>query len=240
MNKVFLILCLVFLISGCSTEDNAKEVVDENSNVVVSDLLQFQDSYPDDQPVAIMSTDFGDIVIVLFPEVAPKAVENFSVHAENGYYDSLTFHRIIEGFMIQGGDPVGDGTGGTSIWNEGFEIEVGYELFHFRGALAMARTSLPKSQGSQFYLVQSDSKDLAYEYEENVEEKYQEVGGVSQLDGNYTVFGQTIEGYDVIDKIAGVKKKAEVDASGSQSVPESNVYINTIKMTTYKEYINSK
>ncbi|MFV0381095.1 MAG: peptidylprolyl isomerase [Breznakia sp.] len=245
--RLSLLLCFVFFISACAnTKEEKKEekketdTQEKTEKKELTSLLQFQETYPDDQPVATIQTDYGEIVIVLFPKQAPKAVENFSTHAKNGYYDGVTFHRIIEDFMIQGGDPKGDGTGGESIWKEGFAEEITYELYHFKGALAMARTSAPSSQGSQFYIVQSANTALAYQYDTIVEEKYAEVGGTSNLDGNYTVFGQTIAGLDVVDAIAKVEKTDEVDASGSKSVAKNPVYIKTITMSTYGEYHKTK
>ena len=85
--------------------------------------------------VAEMKTGMGDITILLFPDKAPKAVENFTTHAKNGYYDGLKFHRVIPGFMIQGGDPRGNGTGGESIWGRPFQDEFTMDLWNFRGAL---------------------------------------------------------------------------------------------------------
>ena len=103
--------------------------------------------------MAIMETDFGEITIRLFTEEAPKAVENFTTHAEEGYYDGLTFHRVINGFMIQGGDPAGDGSGGESIWGGTFEDEFSDQLYNFNGALSMANRG-EDTNGSQFFIVQ--------------------------------------------------------------------------------------
>ena len=100
-----------------------------------------------------METNYGTIKIRLFPKVAPKAVENFKTHVENGYYDGLTFHRVIEGFMIQGGDPIGNGTGGESIWGKPFEDEFDINYHNFRGTLSMANAG-PNTNGSQFFIVQ--------------------------------------------------------------------------------------
>jgi peptidyl-prolyl cis-trans isomerase B (cyclophilin B) len=117
-------------------------------------LLQFEEPQKGEELV-VMHTNKGDIKLRMFPEEAPLAVENFLTLARQGYYDNVIFHRVIEGFMIQGGDPEGTGRGGESIYEGG---GFGYEkssLRHFRGALAMAHSSLPNSNGSQFYIVQS-------------------------------------------------------------------------------------
>lgn len=153
-------------------------------------------------------TSFGTIRAKIFPDLAPKAVENFITHSAEGYYNETTFHRVIPNFMIQGGDPKGDGTGGESIWGEPFEIETSNQLFHIRGALAMAKTSEPISIGSQFYIVQnpidmSTSFDTSSTPNEIVE-AYKS-GGYPALDQQYTVFGQVIEGMDVVDAISEVK-----------------------------------
>lgn len=112
-------------------------------------------TYDDSLPVAVIEVEgFGTIRAVLFEEDAPKAVENFITHAEEGYYDGLTFHRVINEFMIQGGDPNGDGTGGESIWGESFKDEFTDSLCNFRGALSMANSG-KDTNGSQFFIVQN-------------------------------------------------------------------------------------
>lgn len=105
-------------------------------------------------PKATMKTNHGDIVIQLFPEEAPMTVENFVRLAQKGYYDGVTFHRVISDFMIQGGDPEGTGAGGQSIWGHNFEDEFSNELFNLRGALSMANAG-PNTNGSQFFIVQN-------------------------------------------------------------------------------------
>lgn len=105
--------------------------------------------------VVIMHTSMGDVHIRLFPEAAPKAVENFTTHAKNGYYNGLTFHRVIKDFMIQGGDPNGTGTGGENIWKtNGFEDEFDKKLLNLRGSLVMANSG-PSTNGSQFFINQA-------------------------------------------------------------------------------------
>jgi peptidyl-prolyl cis-trans isomerase B (cyclophilin B) len=105
------------------------------------------------EEIAIVHTNLGDMQIKFFPELAPKAVENFVTHSKNGYYDGVSFHRVINEFMIQGGDPEGTGAGGESIWGEPFGLEVTPKLHHIRGALSTAKTSEPVSIGSQFFIV---------------------------------------------------------------------------------------
>ncbi|MCL2488778.1 MAG: peptidylprolyl isomerase [Oscillospiraceae bacterium] len=160
-----------------------------------------------------MRTNYGDISFRLFPEQAPKACENFLTHAKNGYYDGVIFHRVIRDFMIQGGDPLGTGTGGESIWGKPFEDECCEELRNYRGALSMANAG-PRTNGSQFFIVQCRSVDprmLAQMeqysdrgYPAEVIEQYRETGGTPHLDFRHTVFGQVFAGMDVVDAIAAL------------------------------------
>ena len=141
-----------------------------------------------DGQIAVIETNFGNIVIQLFPDVAPGHVENFVKLAQDGFYDGSTFHRVIPGFMIQGGDPnskdedrSNDGQGGP-----GYTINAEFsDVPHKRGILSMARAQDPNSAGSQFFIVVADS---------------------NFLDGQYTVFGEVIEGMDVADKIVNVER----------------------------------
>ncbi len=165
------------------------------------------------EQVAIMHTSMGDISLRLFPEQAPKAVENFVTHAKNGYYDGIVFHRVIKGFMIQGGDPTATGCGGESIWGHNFKDEFTPELHNLRGALSMANAG-PGTNGSQFFIVQADSvhpgllaqmAELRDYFPQACEDAYRQVGGTPHLDFHHTVFGQVYDGMDVVDAIAGVK-----------------------------------
>lgn len=138
--------------------------------------LGFQLELPEvGEQIVIMHTSKGDISIRLFPEAAPKAVENFVTHAQEGYYDGLIFHRVIEDFMIQGGDPNGDGTGGQSIWGESFEDEFDTKLCNIRGSLAMANSGV-NTNGSQFFINQAPADDFAAEITKikNVYEQYKD------------------------------------------------------------------
>jgi len=145
-------------------------------------------------PIAVIETTYGTIVIQLFPDVAPGHVDNFVRLANEGYYDGTTFHRVIPGFMIQGGDPnskdddrSNDGQGGHSANgpNTFVNAEFSQDLTHKRGILSMARAQDPNSAGSQFFIVVADS---------------------NFLDRQYSIFGEVIEGMDVADKIVNVKK----------------------------------
>lgn len=162
-------------------------------------------------PKATIKTNHGDIKIQLFPEQAPMTVENFVRLAQKGYYDKTIFHRVISDFMIQGGDPKGNGTGGTSIWNHLFEDEFSRGLFNLRGALSMANSG-PNTNGSQFFIVQNKNMPKRYikqmepaGYPKEIIHAYKQ-GGTPWLDGRHTVFGQVIDGMDVVDEIAKVKK----------------------------------
>ncbi|MHC5229336.1 peptidylprolyl isomerase [Enterococcus sp. LJL99] len=216
--------------SSSKTETKTSESVDLNS----LDLPQLSDEVTDDEDLVELVTTEGNIKIKLFPKYAPKAVENFMTHAKDGYYDGVTFHRVMENFMIQSGDPKGNGTGGESIWNEEFAPEISPNLYHIDGALAMARTQgdvTAKTQGSQFYIVQNE-KDvsdglLKDDYPEEIIKAYKN-GGTPSLDFNYSVFGQVIEGMDVVKKIATAETKA--GASGENSTPVSPVKIEKINI----------
>ena len=111
----------------------------------------------ENEKTAIMHTSMGDISIRLFADKAPKTVENFVTHAKNGYYNGIVFHRVINNFMIQGGDPTATGCGGESIWGRPFEDEFDVDLHNIRGALSMANAG-PGTNGSQFFIVQASEK----------------------------------------------------------------------------------
>ncbi|MGE7667066.1 peptidylprolyl isomerase [Ureibacillus composti] len=159
-----------------------------------------------------MNTTLGAIKLKLFPEQAPKTVENFLGHAKSGYYNGIIFHRVITDFMIQGGDPTGTGMGGESIWGSSFEDEFSPELFNLRGALSMANAG-PNTNGSQFFIVQMSNvpSNMISQMEQagfpkEVIEEYARVGGTPWLDYKHTVFGHVVEGMEVVDKIANVEK----------------------------------
>lgn len=186
------------------------------------------------ETVAVFHTNHGDIAVRLFPEQAPKAVENFITHAKNGYYDGLIFHRVINNFMIQGGDPTGTGCGGESIWGAPFKDEFSPDLHNLRGALSMANAG-PGTNGSQFFIVQAKEvspsllgqmAQLRDYFPETAEQAYRELGGTPHLDYRHTVFGQVYDGMDVVDEIAAVKTSA-----GDR--PCEDVVINTIEVKEY-------
>lgn len=139
--------------------------------------------------VQIEVKGFGYIVVELAPEVAPKTVENFQMLVEDGFYDGLIFHRVIKNFMIQGGDPKGNGTGGAdkNIVGEFASNGFANNLSHKRGVISMARSQSPNSASSQFFICHADSP---------------------HLDGEYAAFGEVVYGMDVVDAIASVKTNA--------------------------------
>ena len=147
--------------------------------------------------VTIEMEDGGVIKAELYPEIAPNTVNNFVTLCSNGFYDGLIFHRVIEGFMIQGGDPQGKGIGGPGYSIRGEFSSNGFKntLKHSRGVLSMARASDPNSAGSQFFIMHDDAP---------------------HLDGQYAAFGKVTEGLDVLDRIASVR----VDYNDRPRVPQ--------------------
>lgn len=250
--------------SSEETIPEESEIVDTGKNIEekddmfvipesVDDLPQFQPLETGDQ-MATIKTSMGDITVRLFPEYAPLAVENFVTHAQNGYYDGLIFHRVITDFMIQGGDPNGNGTGGESIWGDAFEDEFSNLLRNFNGALSMANSGT-NTNGSQFFIVQNNAVDEStlasleqtrevqdeiigttddgYTYKVKnsmptpVIDKYEEIGGTPHLDFAHTVFGQVVDGMSVVDAAAVV----ETDENDK---PLEDIVINSIEIYEYE------
>ncbi|WP_312640910.1 peptidylprolyl isomerase [Hydrogenoanaerobacterium sp.] len=243
-----LALVLAFSLAGCgknnvvSDEDSLKtpeQQIEENKKITDEqvDLVQF-DTVPAGAEVAFIETSMGDITVALYPEHAPKAVENFIALAKSGYYTGLKFHRVVNNYMLQSGDPTGTGTGGESSFKDesgnkvGFEQEYSLNLWNFKGAVGMAPSG-DGTNGSQFYIIQNSvveeetlSKMQEAAFPQKVIDKYKEVGGAPWLDGKNTVFGYIIEGMDVIDEIAAV----EVDANRA---PVEDVIITNITIEKY-------
>ena len=189
------------------------------------------------EKIAVLKTNKGDIKIRLFEEAAPLAVENFISLIEDKYYDGIIFHRVIENFMIQGGDPSGTGRGGESKWKKPFKDEFNLNFRNFRGALSMANAG-PNTNGSQFFIVQGDklSEDILSQmrdagedrgYPEEIVDAYEKVGGAFWLDGKHSVFGQVFEGMDVVDDIA----KSKV---GFMDKPVFDIVIEEALITDYQ------
>lgn len=163
-----------------------------------------------DEQIAVVTTNYGTVKLKFFPQYAPETVKNFVELSKKGFYNGLTFHRVIPGFMIQGGDPNGNGTGGETYKGPGTMLkgEVSPALHHIHGAVAMANRADPDTASSQFYIVQN--KD-----------------GTPFLDGGYTIFAQAYEGLAVVDAIANVQRNA-------QDKPLKPVKIEKIEITTAK------
>ena len=167
---------------------------------------------PMQNPIATITMKDGSVMkLELYPDVAPNTVKNFISLANSGFYDGLTFHRIYAGFMIQGGDPEGNGTGGPgySIKGEFAQNGVKNGLSHKRGVISMARAMDPDSAGSQFFIMHAD-------------------GDV--LDGQYAAFGMLTEGYDTLDSIAATPTTYQ---NGEKSLPLEPVVIDTIRVETF-------
>lgn len=234
---VAVLIAMMFVLAGCGTsgEKQEAEKAKEETNGGQAGQADEDISYPQLTPetqgkerLVEMVTTMGSIKIKLFPEQAPKTVENFIKHSEEGYYEGVIFHRVIDGFMIQGGDPEGTGMGGESIYDGPFEDEFSRQLFNIRGALSMANSG-PNTNGSQFFIVQNKELDSSLPgqmeqagYPEEVIKMY-ENGGTPHLDGKHTVFGHVVEGMDVVDKIASTP-------TGAQDKPDKDVVIEKINV----------
>ncbi|MFC9539565.1 peptidylprolyl isomerase [Lysinibacillus sp. NPDC056959] len=193
---VFALMAAVLVLTGCgAAKEKAEDNVDYSSKVKENPI------------VTITMNNDEKIVIELEPSTAPNTVANFISLAKKGFYDGLIFHRVVPDFMIQGGDPSGNGTGGPdySIEGEFTSNDFKNDLKHERGVISMARSNDPNSAGSQFFIMVKDTP---------------------QLDGEYAAFGKVIEGMETVDAIAAVEredekpikdqqmKKVEVDTKG--------------------------
>ncbi|MBM7635792.1 peptidylprolyl isomerase [Streptococcus saliviloxodontae] len=224
--------------SSSETTQSTDEALQKALKADSSAFPQLSSTVASDEAQVTLHTSKGSISIKLFPKYAPLAVENFLTHAKEGYYNGLTFHRVIADFMIQSGDPNGDGTGGQSIWKgkdssidsgNGFKNETTPYLYNLRGALAMANAGTD-TNGSQFFINQNktdqSSKLPDTLFPQAIINAYKQ-GGNPSLDGGYTVFGQVISGMDVVDAISSV-------ATDSNDKPTSAVTISDI--TVDKDY----
>lgn len=204
--KWFITMVLIGIISAvlvaCQTnEDDAAEETETDNQETNTDATS-DETYEGEPPVVTMTMeDGGEVAIELYPDVAPNTVNNFIALIEDGFYDGLIFHRVIPGFMIQGGDPDGNGTGGPGHAIKGEFSGNGFEnnLSHDRGVLSMARSQHPDSAGSQFFITVDDRPDL---------------------DGQYATFGKVIDGMDIVDDIVSVDRDGE-DLPDEEQVIES-------------------
>jgi peptidyl-prolyl cis-trans isomerase B (cyclophilin B) len=210
-NKVHgtaLALSLLFLLStatACSSDssDSTDSSTATDLGEVATEVATDADTETDGEEVA--STDGLTFVITLYPEYAPITCENFENLVSEGFYDGLTFHRIVEDFMAQGGDPEGNGTGGSdeTIKGEFSDNGVDNPLSHTRGVVSMARSTDPDSASSQFFICYTD--DCTF------------------LDGQYAAFGKVTEGMDVIDSFLNVSRSMGSD--GAMSSPNTPIVI---------------
>lgn len=214
MNKklsvlVVLVMAVMLLLVGCN---NGKVDIQDKQNDVVAK-----------NPVATMTMENGDVIkIELYPEVAPESVKNFISLANSGFYDGLVFHRVIPGFMAQGGDPLGNGTGGPdySIYGEfeanGFTNELSHEV----GVISMARSNDYNSAGSQFFIVT----------DENAKES---------LDGQYAAFGKVIEGMDYVYTIVNSEVvRRDIDSELATKLESEIASTGAVSDELYEEYYN--
>jgi peptidylprolyl isomerase len=167
--------------------------------------VSYTKGYAVDNKIAVLETTQGTIEIQLKPQVAPKACENFEKLIEKGYYNGIIFHRVIKGFMLQGGDPTGTGMGGKSVWGKPFEDEVTPDVdFSMQGLVAMANAG-PGTNGSQFFITTAKTP---------------------WLNMKHTIFGEVINGYDVVQKI----ENTSVDSS-DRPVTEQKIIKAYLKAT---------
>lgn len=197
------IILALFVVTGCQKQEETPKKSEQKKTEASEELLSGT------HHAEIQVKDYGTITVELDADTAPITVTNFVNLAKDGFYDNLTFHRIMDGFMIQGGDPNGDGTGGAdqTVKGEFSSNGVENEISHTRGTISMARAQDPDSASSQFFIVQSDS---------------------TFLDGDYAAFGKVTEGMDIVDEIC--KNANPTDDNGTVKADEQPV-IDSIQIT---------
>ncbi|MDM5332058.1 peptidylprolyl isomerase [Ureibacillus composti] len=185
---VFSLMAIVFVLTGCGTSSESGQS-DGNTAKESNEKTDYSSAVKENPIVTITMSNEEKIVIELEPSTAPNTVANFISLVEDGFYDGLIFHRVIPDFMIQGGDPSGNGTGDPGYSIEGEFSSNGFEnnLKHERGVISMARSSNPNSAGSQFFIM---------------------VEAAPHLDGEYAAFGKVIEGMETVDAIVAVERDA--------------------------------
>lgn len=201
------LLAIMVVLTGCGTAKDS-EKTESNTTKETQQEVDYASKVKENPIVTITMSNDEKIVIELEPTVAPNTVANFIALAKDGFYDGLIFHRVIPDFMIQGGDPKGNGTGGPDYSIDGEFSSNGFEnnIKHERGVISMARSDDPNSAGSQFFIMVKEA---------------------SHLDGKYAAFGKVIEGMETVDAIVGAErdatnkpledqqmKKVEVDTKG--------------------------
>lgn len=246
LKKILAVLVCTFAVTSIFSSCGKEAEISENSDVESVDdtvktnvpIANFTAPQKDDTIITMNIRDYGTVKIRLFPEYADKGVENFIGLAEKGYYDGLTFHRVINDFMIQGGDPNGNGTGGESMWGGKFDGGTDPHLIHAAGALAYANSGATSTNGSQFYIVTGKVctaddieyyREAGYNISEEAEAIYTTAGGVPYLDGSYTVFGQVFEGLDIIFQIQ------QVSTDTGNDRPMKDVIIDSVTVDKYND-----
>lgn len=199
LNKILFLITAALLIFGCSSDDSKKTI--NNNDQSQKNLDEIMQLEPNEKLVATIETNMGRIELELFDKAAPKTVKNFVGLIEQGYYDGIIFHRVIDDFMLQGGDPTGTGGGGQSIYGSTFEDEFSPSLKHDKpGILSMANRG-PNTNGSQFFIT---------------------LVPTPWLDGKHTIFGRVIGGMDVVNAIG------KVPVSPQNSKPLSDVVMEKV------------
>lgn len=197
------IILALFVVTGCQKQEETLKKSEQKKTEASEELLSGT------HHAEIQVKDYGTITVELDADTAPITVTNFVNLAKDGFYDNLTFHRIMDGFMIQGGDPNGDGTGGAdqTIKGEFSSNGVENEISHTRGTISMARAQDPDSASSQFFIVQEDS---------------------DYLDGNYAAFGHVTSGMEIVDQIC---KDVPVEDDNGTVKAENQPVIEKITIT---------
>lgn len=203
--KSLLLTCVLSLVFGLAAAGAADAQKEQKSTETKK-----QDKTVNQNEVAVIKTTMGEMVLEFWPDVAPNTVENFKKLANKGFYDGTAFHRIIKGFMVQGGDPLTKDAAKESVWgtgDPGYKIKAEFNSrSHQRGVISMARSSDPDSAGCQFFICHGDA---------------------SFLDRQYTAFGKLIKGDDVLEKIATVPCKS---SGRENSKPASRIGVESIKI----------
>lgn len=198
------LLLLLFAMVGCQANDQAENTVnqsEENTNEPTSEVDIDEDVIP---VVTMEMENGGTVTIELYPSIAPNTVNNFIALVEDGFYDGLIFHRVIPGFMVQGGDPEGTGMGGPGYEIKGEFSNNGFDnrLKHDRGVLSMARSQDPDSAGSQFFIMTAQAE---------------------HLDDDYAAFGKVSDGMEVIDELVEVERDSSDKPKEDQVIKKMTV-----------------